>query len=173
MSIRKEKKNVLAIRPSDKGEEIMTRRPFDLWTDIDRMFDNFRSDFTNLYWPWSQRNELSALIPTKTPPMDLADLGDRYEMHLEIPGMPKDKINIQVKPNSIEISADHGESKEDKGKNWLRHERSSTRYYRSLEFPEEVKSDNVNAEMKNGVLTVMLPKVKPKPEQKSKKVSIK
>lgn len=173
MSIRKEKKNAVVVCPSNKGDELTTRRSFDLWTDIDRMFDNFRSGFTNLYGPWSQRNELSALIPTKTPPMDLADFGDRYEMHLEIPGMPKENINIQVKSNSIEISADHDESKEDKGKNWLRRECSNMRYYRSLEFPEEIKSDNVNAEMKNGVLTVALPKVKPKPEQKAKKVSIK
>ena len=42
------------------------------------------------------------------------------------------------------------------------------RYYRSLDFPEEIKSDNVNAEMKNGVLTVILQKVKPKSEQKAK-----
>ena len=68
----------------------------------------------------------------------------------------------------VEISAKHYKNKDDKVKNWLRHECSSMRYYRSLDFPEEIKSDNVNAEMKNGVLTVILQKVKPKSEQKAK-----
>ena len=172
MSIRKEKKNALYIR-SKNNRKITEKRPFDLWTDFDRMFDNFRIDFTNLFWPWSQGNELTTMIPTKTPPMNLADLGDIYEMHVEMPGIPKENINIEVTPNNVEISGQHEESKEDKRKNWLRRECSSMRYYRSLDFPEEVKSNDVDAEMKKGILTIMLPKVKPRPEQKSKKVTIK
>jgi len=172
MPLRKEKKNALAVR-SGKNREMIERRPFDLWTNIDRMFDDFRSDFTNLFWPWSQRDELTTMIPTKTPPMNIADLGNRYEMHVEMPGIPKENINIEVTPNSIEISGQHEESKEDKRKNWLRQECSSMIYYRTLDFPEEVKSDDVDAEMKKGILTIMLPKVKPRPELKPKKVTIK
>ena len=171
MSVRK--KNELAIRPSDKGMDLTTRQPFDLWTDIDRMFDNFRTDFSNLFWPWNQGNELTTMMQRKTPPMNIADLGDRYEMHVEMPGIPKENINIEVTPNSIEISGQHEESKEDKRKNWLRRECNSMRYYRSLDLPEEVKSNDVDAEMKKGVLKIMLPKVKPRPEQKAKKVTIK
>ena len=46
-------------------------------------------------------------------------------------------------------------------------------FYRALELPEELKTDNVEAELKDGVLTVNLPKVEPKPEYKAKKVQIK
>jgi HSP20 family protein len=173
MVLKKEKKNAVAVRHKNKSGEIMRRRPVDMWTDIDRMFDRFRSDFTDLFWPWSQRDELTTFLPTKAPPMDLADLGDRYEMQVEMPGMPKENINIEVTPNSIEISAEHDESKEDKGKNWLRHECSKISYYRSLELPEEIKSDNVDAELKDGMLTVMLHKVEPKPEYKVRKVKVK
>jgi HSP20 family protein len=72
----------------------------------------------------------------------------------------------------IEISGQYEERKEGKRKNWLRQECSNISYYRSLDFPEEVKSNNVDAEMKKGILTIMLPKVKPRPLQKSKKVII-
>ena len=41
------------------------------------------------------------------------------------------------------------------------------------ELPEELKTDNVDAELKDGVLTVRLPKLEPKPEQKVRKVQIK
>jgi HSP20 family protein len=46
-------------------------------------------------------------------------------------------------------------------------------FYRALELPEELKTDNVDAEFKDGVLTLKLPKVEPKPEYKAKKVNIK
>ncbi len=173
MAIRKEKKNKMIVRPEEK-RDITTKRPFDLWTDMDRLFDDFRSDFEDLFWPWGQRSgPLTTMTQRRTPPMDVADMGDHYEMRLEMPGITKDKVNIQVTPNSIEIKADYDESKEDKGKNWLRRECSSVSFHRALELPEELKTDNVEAELKDGVLTVNLPKVEPKPEYKAKKVRIK
>ena len=173
MALRKEKKNKLAIKPTKKLGDITARRPYDLWADMDRMFDDFRTQFNDLLLPWSQTDELTTYAIDRTPLMDIADLGDKYEMRVEMPGIPKEDINIEVTPNSVEICADHEEHKEDKDKNWLRRERSSMCYYRSLELPEQIKSDNVDAEFKDGILTVMLPKVEPKPKHKASKVKIK
>jgi HSP20 family protein len=173
MAKKEGKKGKLSIKPKKKEKmEITERRPYDLWTDFDQMFNRFRSDIDDLFWsPYRQFplvfNEL------RTPSTDIADHGDKYEVCAEMPGIPKNDINIEVTPNSIEISAEHQESEEEKKKNWLRRERSSMSYYRSFDLPEEIKSDNVQAEFKDGILTVMLPKVKPKPEYKSKKVKIK
>jgi len=172
MVIRNDKKNKLVVRPKEKGE-ITARRPFDLWTDIDQLFDNFRSDFDDLFWPWGQRGQQTSITPKRTPLMDIADMGDHYEMKLEMPGIPKDKINIEVTPNRVEVNADYDQNKEEKGKNWLRRECSSMSFYRSLELPEELKTDEVEAELKDGVLNLSLPKVQPKPEYKAKKVKIK
>ena len=174
MVIRKGKENKLTVRPSEQKGEIAIRRPFDLWSEMDSIFENFRTQFDSLFWPWGQRSEpIATTTIRRTPPMDIADIGDRYEMRLEMPGIPKDDINIEVTPTSIEVSAQHDESKEDKDKNWLRRERSSIGFYRSLELPEELKTDDVNAELKDGILTIKLPKVEPKPEHKPKKVQIK
>jgi len=174
MVIRKKKEDKLAIKPSEPRGEITSMRPFDLWSEIDRMFDNFRTDFDELFWPWGQRTyPVTAMTKRRTPPIDVADFGDRYEMHLEIPGIPKDDINIEVTQNTIEISAKHEETKEEKDKNWLRRERSSMSFYRSFELPEELKTDNIDAELKEGILTLKLPKVKPRPEDKPKKIKIK
>jgi len=174
MAIRKKKENKLAVKPSENKGEITSMRPFDLWSEMDRMFDNFRTDFDELFWPWGQRNYPStALTQRRTPPMDVADLGDRYEMHLEMPGIPKDNINIEVTQNTVEISAQYEESKEEKDKNWLRRERSSTQFYRTLELPEELKTDNIDAELKEGILILKLPKAKSKPGDKPKKIKIK
>lgn len=173
MAIRKDKKDKMIVRPEEKGK-ITTRRPFDLWSDMDRMFDDFRSNFEDLLWPWEQTSgPLSTLTQRRTPPMNVADMGDHYRMKFEMPGIQKDNINIQVTPNSIEVKAEQGESKEEKDENWLRHECSNMSYYRALELPEELKTDNVEAELKDGVLTVLLPKVEPKPEYKAKRIKIK
>jgi HSP20 family protein len=169
MALRKDKKDKMIVRPKEKGE-ITSRRPYDLWSDIDQLFDSFRTDFDSLFWPWEQRSmPLTTTTHRRTPPMDVADMGDHYVMQLEMPGIPKDRVNIEVTPNGVEIKADYDENKEEKGKNWLRRECSNMSFYRALELPEELKTDNVEAELKDGVLTINLPKVEPKPEYKAKK----
>ena len=172
MPIRKDKKNKLIERPTDKGE-ITTKRPYDLWTDMDRLFDSFRNSFDDLLWPWTGTSGLTTYSQRRTPPMDVIDMGNHYEMRLEMPGIPKDSVDIQVTHNGIEIKAECNETKEDKGKNWLRRECSRMSFYRAVELPEELKTDNVDAELRDGVLTINLPKLEPKPEQRSKKVKIK
>lgn len=166
MAFGKNKKNKLTVR--DKGNEnIEPRRTTDLWSDFDRLFDQFRTSFDDLLW-----NPTTAMTK-RTPLMDLEDRGDKYEMCIEMPGIPKEDINIEVTPNTIEISAEHEESSEDKDKNYLKRERSTTSFYRSLELPEELKTDSVDAELEDGILHVSLPKLEPKPKKKAKKVKIK
>jgi HSP20 family protein len=174
MAIKKKKEDKLAIRPSEQKGEITSMRPVDLWSEMDRLFDGFRTDFDDLFWPFGERrtSPITAMTQRRTPPMDIADMGDRYEMHLEMPGIPKEDINIEVKSNAIEISAKHEQNSEEQDKNWLRKERSSISFYRALELPEELKTDKVDAELKDGILTVKLPKVDPKPEDKPKKIKI-
>jgi len=168
MVIKRNKKNKLEAKDrSKKSTDIATRRPFALWTDMDRLFDQFRSNFDDIFW-----NPTTAMAE-RTPITDVADLGDKYEMRLEMPGIPKENIDIEVSPNGVEISAEHDESKEEKDKNWLRRERSTTSFYRSFELPEELKTDKVDAELKDGVLILTIPKLEPKPKHKAKKVKIK
>jgi len=173
MALIKGKKDKLAIRPTEeKRGEITQQRPYDMWTDMDQLFDQFRTNFYDLFWR-PNTNLLSTFDDLRTPMMDIADLGNKYEMKVEIPGIPKEKINIDVSPTSIEISAKHETGEDEKNKNWLRRERSSMSFYRSLEFPDKIKTDTVEAEFKDGVLNLTLPKLEPKPEHKSTKVKIK
>jgi len=172
MSILRDRKDKLAIRPTEKKGEILQRRPFDIWSDMDQLFERFKSNLDELFWG-TPVSMVGPFLETRTPTMDVADLGNRYEMILELPGISKDNIDIQVTPNAIEISAKQETTEEEKKKNWIRRERSSTNFYRYLELPEELKTDSVEAEMKDGVLTIKLPKVEPKPEFKATKVKIK
>ena len=174
MAIRKGKEDKLAVRPSEQTGAITSMRPMDLWSEMDRMFDSFRTNFDDLFWPWGSRTaSYPAVIQNRTPPMNVADMGDHYELKMEMPGIPKDNVDIQVTANTVEIKADCTDAKEEKGKNWLRRECSGMSYHRALELPEELKTDDVNAELKDGVLWLSLPKMEPKPEDKPKKVKVK
>lgn len=174
MPIRKKKENRLTVSPSEEKGTLTNMRPVDIWSEMDKMFEDFRTGFDDLFWPLGQRTQsLTPMTQRRTPPMDVADIGNRYEMRLEIPGIPKEDINIEVTPNGVEISAEHNQSKEKKDKNWIRRECRSMKFYRALELPEELKTDNVNAELRDGILTLTLPKVEPKPEYRPKKIKIK
>ncbi|MFO7677617.1 MAG: Hsp20/alpha crystallin family protein [Thermoplasmatota archaeon] len=172
MSLRKEKKNKIIERPTDKTQ-ITNRGPSDLWSDFDQLFDSFRSSFDDLFWPFSHQRSLIPYTQQRIPPMNLADLGDHYEMKVEMPGISKEDINIEVTPTGIEIKAEQCQTTENQGQNWLRKECSTQSFYRSFELPEELKTDTVEAELKDGILTINLPKVKPTTEKKAKKVSVK
>lgn len=168
MAIIDRKKDKIVEQPSKQEGEITTRRPYDLWADMDNLFDQFKTNFDNLFWyPHTALSEL------RTPPMDLVDHGDKYEMNIEMPGINKENINIDVTESTIEISAKQEDSTEEKGKNWLRRERSTRSFHRSLQLPEDLKTNEIEAELKDGVLTLWLPKKEPKPELKPTKVKIK
>lgn len=171
---KKEKKDTLAVRPSEEERKPAFMRPGGLWSEMDRMFDDFKSGFDDLLWPWRHHRVYTApLVDKRAPPLDVADQGDRYELNVEMPGVPKDAVNIEVTPTGIEISAEHEETDEDSTKNWLRRERRCMSFYRALEFPEEVQPDDVDAEFQDGVLRVSLPKREPKKEHTPRKVKVK
>ena len=167
------KKNKISIKPKEKKTEIIERNPYNIWSEMDRMFDDFRMGFDDLFWPLRQTRTPIEYNYARAPPMDLADLGDIYEIKAEMPGIPKEDINIEVSPNHIEISAEYNEEREDEEKNWIHKERNCVKYYRLFETPEELKVDDAEAEFDNGILKLKLPKLEPKIEKKTKKIKIK
>jgi HSP20 family protein len=173
MVARKDKEKTL---PAEKEEatkgEITTARPYDIWSNMDKLFDNFRSAFDDLFW-MPRGRAMAPLTQFAAPPMDIVDNGDSYEMKINAPGISKDQVNIEVTATGIEVKANQEGVTEETGKNWLRRERSSRNLYRSVEFPEEIDPNNVDAEMKDGVLNITLPKIEPKPEMRPRQVKIK
>ncbi len=156
-----------------EGEGIVERNRYTPLDEFDRLFNQFRSRFNDLFYQPSPRR----LHPTREeeyrPPLaDVIDHGDRFEMTVELPGISKEDINVEVTPYNIELSAQKSEKEEEKGKNWLKKERNVS-YYRSFDFQDEIEPNNVEAEMKDGVLTINMPKQHPTQTYESKEVKIK
>lgn len=61
---------------------------------------------------------------TRLPFCDMEDLGDKYELTIESPGIPKDKITVKAGTDYIDILGEQEKKTEDKRKNYLYNERS-------------------------------------------------
>jgi HSP20 family protein len=79
-----------------------------------------------------------------------------------VPGIPKDKLDISVSPRGMMIEGETETNvNQDNKEGYVHKERTWSRVRRELTFPDEVIPDNADAEVKNGVLEVRVPKKNP------------
>jgi HSP20 family protein len=105
---------------------------------------------------------------------DLIDTGKEYQICAEVPGIPKDKLEVTITKDGIEISGKtETETEREEEKEFLVRERSYREIYKSLSFPQEVLPEKAEATLKDGVLEVKIPKKAPSPKPKGHKVEIK
>jgi len=145
---------------------------------LNDVFDNFRREIEGAMNPWSSMfdwrfpRETGMSRPyaveeegtlSRTPLVDMLDKGDRYHLRLEIPGIDKDKIQLNATDDSIEISGEQSQEEEgeDKMHNYIYNERSYKSFYRSIPIPEEILPSKITAKMNNGILKVDVPKKTP------------
>ena len=103
------------------------------------------------------------------PSVDVSEDKDNIYVEADLPGLEQKDINITLKKDSLCISAQREESKEEKKKNYHRIERVSRNFYREVALPSAVDASKIKAVYKNGVLKVTLPK---KEEEKEKEIKI-
>jgi HSP20 family protein len=107
-------------------------------------------------------------LETRLPLCDMEDMGDKYEISLETPGIPKEKITIKAGTDHIDISGEQEKKTEDKGKNYLYKERSYSSLSRRISIPEEIIPSKIDAKMENGVLHIQVPKKTPAKKDETK-----
>jgi HSP20 family protein len=105
-----------------------------------------------------------------TPAVDIKDEEDKLVITTDLPGINKEDIEINLKEDMLEISAKSGKEKETEEEEYVRRERSYTRFYRAVRLPASVKEEGSTAKIENGVLTITLPKMQL--EESSKKIQI-
>ncbi len=142
-------------------------------TAFDNIFESFRRDMEEVLfvpkWPFlGTGNALVSDLETRFPLCDMEDLGDKYEITLETPGIPKEKITIKAGVDYIDISGEQEKKTEEKRKNYLYNERSYSSLRRRISTPEEIVPSKVDAKMENGVLRVEVPKKTPTKSEETK-----
>lgn len=107
-----------------------------------------------------------------TPLVDIVEDEKEYLIKAELPEMKKEDVKITVQDDVLSISGERKYEKEEKDKKYHRVERSYGSFLRSFTLPEDADGTRVNAEYKDGILKVHLPKSeKAKPKAIEVKVS--
>ena len=92
-----------------------------------------------------------------SPLLDVVEDDDNYLVHVDLPGVAKKDLDISVADNVLTIKGEKHESNEQKGKVY-RKETWSGSFQRTISLPQGVDPAKIDARMKDGVLTVTLPK---------------
>ncbi len=107
-----------------------------------------------------------------SPNIDIRETPEEYVIKVDLPGMDRDKINVEVKGHSLIISGERSRQMVNKGDRFYRQERNFGSFLRVVPLPEDALTDKVSAQYKKGVLVIRIPKaVSPQPSG-AKKVSI-
>ncbi|WP_295209324.1 Hsp20/alpha crystallin family protein [Ruminococcus sp.] len=89
---------------------------------------------------------------------DIKDEGDKYVMEAELPGFEKEDIKLDISGNKLVLTAEHKAETEDKQDKYIRRERTYGSYQRSFDLTG-IDAEKIDAEYKNGILTLNLPKM--------------
>ena len=176
MSEKKKKEKVEEKEPEERAIELW--RSSDIFQAFDEMWEDFRRDFLRSWRPWSFRRPLRSrssreITPRRDACVDLLDMGKEYQVCAEVPGIPKEKIDVTITKDSIEISGKAKIERKEEEKGYVVQERGYSEIYRNLSFPEEVLPEKAQATLNKGLLEIKIPKKTPTLDVKKHKVEIK
>jgi HSP20 family protein len=109
---------------------------------------------------------------TRAPSVDISETADEVVVKAELPGVDKKDLEVEVLPESLSLSAEMSEEKEETEQTYHRRERVWRRYERLLPLPAEVQTDQVKATLKDGVLEVRMPKTERSKASTARKVAV-
>ena len=108
--------------------------------------------FENDFFPGFQQRS------TTIPAVNISEDEKGFTLELAIPGVEKKDLKIEINEDLLTISSEKKIEKEEENENYKRKEFSYSSFCRSFYLPEKIKRDNIEANCKDGVLTVSIPK---------------
>lgn len=127
-----------------------------LWPSL---YDPFRT--------WGQR-----LTEFLSPASDAKLQDDAYHITVELPGVEEKDMDLTVHDGVVTVQGEKKTEREEEGDTWYFSERQYGSFSRSFRLPPDADDTKVDAKLKDGVLTITVPKSEPK-AQGAKKVEIK
>lgn len=105
-----------------------------------------------------------------TPSFDIKETPEAYVFEADLPGIRKEDLDINLTGNRLAITGKRDAQNRKEGENYFMQERSYGSFTRTFNLPDGVDGTQVDADLRDGVLTLTLPKV---PEVKPKKIEVK
>ncbi len=126
-----------------------------IFNDMDRLFHSFLDDTVN----------------HRAPSVDVREEEGRYLLEAELPGLTEKDIDVKVEDNLLTITSAQVEVKQEEKKNgYLMKERRSASFRRSFVLPKDAEKEKIEANFKNGLLTLEIPKTE---QAKPRKIDVK
>ena len=145
----------------EKGSDLSNRK-------MDRMF----SEYFRRMMHHPDFNALQRRFSFE-PDIDVAETKTEYIVMVDLPGVDKETINVEVEGNVLTISGERSiEIEEATRKGFFMAERNFGSFSRTINLPEEIKADEVTAESKEGMLVITLPKETKKEEGRQPRIKI-
>ncbi len=124
-----------------------------------RLFDEMTKDFNRAFGRFNKPNGEEALTAADwAPAVDIQETDKEYTVKAELPEVKKEDVKVTVEDGVLAISGERKTEKEEKGKKFHRTERFFGSFYRSFTVPTEVDDTKIDAEFKDGMLIVHMPK---------------
>ncbi len=114
---------------------------------------------------WQERLErLAAQHATAwAPPIDVYETDDRYVITAEVPGIARDEVELAVQDNRLTIRGTRSAIAESAARHFHQVERGHGSFLRTFQFADAVNQAGITADLRDGVLTVTLPKANTPP----------
>lgn len=124
----------------------------------------------SLYEPF--RNFGTRLAEWVAPASEASSDGGSYRIAVELPGVEEKDIDITVDEGIVTVKGEKKTSREEKGETWYFSERQYGAFSRSFRLPADADPAGVAADLKDGVLTLVVPRLDPAKGGKAQKVAI-
>ena len=144
-----------------------------LWEDFLKMHHITDEALGKLFGTnFAEGKELAHPQNYRMPLCQMQQTSNSVVVRFELPGVEKNDIHLNITNNCIEVKVDKKEKHQVKKKGLISYSSSQSQFYRKIPFPFDVKGDKADAEYKNGILKVEIPKIKVL-ESKPKRIAIK
>lgn len=137
------------------------QRESDPWRELGRLqrrMNRLFEEFTPMEPFWEPFRGMREVLSYE-PPCDIQETDSHYLVSMEIPGVKKEDIDIEVKDNQLSISGERKREKTEEQGRAYTHERYFGEFHRVFTLPSTVKADQVKANYESGILEIAIPKV--------------
>jgi len=137
---------------------------------VEKEFSKLFDSFNNRFGLKSSKEDEDFANAVWSPLTDIKEDENKYSLHLDLPGVKKEDVKITFNNGQIAISGDRNFEKEENNSKYHRVERAFGKYYRAFSLPEKIMEDKIEAEFKDGILNISIPKAE---EAKPKQIEVK
>jgi HSP20 family protein len=134
-----------------------------------------RRSYKPFLWSSLFDDDFLPVVPSRSTSMPAVNIKEdekKFTLDLAVPGIEKKDLKIEINEDVITISSEHSEERKDETEDFKRREFSYSSFCRSFYLPENVNKEKIEANYKDGILSVVLPKDEEEKTKLTKQVKI-